>query len=96
MTEELKISQKLHSSMIGPGGKLILSITAECGDVNIRFPQDNTTSDIITIRGTQEDVDKAKVRLLILPFFLLFVKISYIIIYFPAQAYYWKNIVLSY
>lgn len=65
VTEELKISQKLHSSMIGPGGKLILSITAECGDVNIRFPQDNATSDIITIRGTKEDVDKAKVSLLI-------------------------------
>lgn len=68
MTEELKIPQKLHSSMIGPGGKLILSITAECGDVNIRFPQDNTTSDIITIRGTQEDVEKAKVSLKIYRF----------------------------
>jgi len=63
VTEELKIPQKLHSSMIGPGGKLILSITAECGDVNIRFPQDGVTSDVITLRGTPEDVEKAKVQL---------------------------------
>lgn len=48
--------------MIGPGGKLIHSITAECGDVNIRFPQDNVKTDVITIRGTKEDVEKAKVR----------------------------------
>ena len=61
VTKELKIPQKLHSSMIGPGGKLILSITAECGDVNIRFPQDGAKSDIITIRGTAEDVEKAEV-----------------------------------
>ena len=47
--------------MIGPKGKLIHSITAECGDVNIRFPQDGVTSDIISIRGTPEDVEKAKV-----------------------------------
>jgi len=63
VNDELKIAQKLHSSMIGPGGKLILSITAECGDVNIRFPQDGVTSDIISIRGTAEDVEKAKVQL---------------------------------
>lgn len=63
VTEELKIPQKLHSSMIGPGGKLILAVTAECGDVNIKFPQDGTQSDTITIRGTPEDVAKAKVQL---------------------------------
>jgi len=49
--------------MIGPGGKLILSITAECGDVNIRFPQDGAVSDVITLRGTPEDVEKAMVCL---------------------------------
>ncbi|XP_066928162.1 vigilin-like [Clytia hemisphaerica] len=63
ITEELKIPQKLHSSMIGQKGKLIHSITAECGDVNIRFPQDGVTSDAISIRGTAEDVEKAKVQL---------------------------------
>lgn len=63
VTEELNIPQKLHSSMIGPGGKLILAITAECGDVNIKFPQDGAQSNIITIRGTPEDVAKARVQL---------------------------------
>lgn len=63
VSEELKIPQKLHSSMIGPGGKLILSIMAECGDVNIRFPQDSSSNDVITIRGTKEDVEKAKGQL---------------------------------
>lgn len=63
VTKEVKISQKLHQSMIGPGGKLIQSIMNECGDVHIRFPPEGTKSDIITLRGTKEDVEKAEVQL---------------------------------
>ena len=47
--------------MIGPGGKLIKSIMAECGDVHIRFPAEGEDNDVITIRGTKEDVAKAEV-----------------------------------
>ena len=61
MTAELSIPQKLHTSMIGPGGKLIQSIMTECGDVHIRFPAEGQTNDIITVRGTKEDVEKAQV-----------------------------------
>lgn len=61
MKSEVNIPQKFHTSLIGPGGKLIQSITAECGDVYIRFPPEGTKSDIITVRGTKEDVEKAVV-----------------------------------
>ena len=50
-------------SMIGPGGKLIQSIMTECGDVNIRFPSEDAKSDVIVIRGTKDDVEKAEVFL---------------------------------
>lgn len=63
VTLEVKISQKLHTSMIGPGGKLIQSIMTECGDVHIRFPPEGTKSDVITLRGTKEDVEKAEIQL---------------------------------
>jgi len=62
VSSELKIPQKLHTSMIGPGGKLIQSIMTECGDVNIRFPPEGAKSDVITLRGTKEDVEKAEVQ----------------------------------
>lgn len=63
VTKEVQISQKLHTSMIGPGGKLIQSIMTDCGDVHIRFPPEGTQSDIITLRGSEEDVEKAEVQL---------------------------------
>jgi len=63
ITVEVKIPQKIHTSMIGSGGKLIQSIMTECGDVNIRFPPEGSKSDTITLRGTKEDVEKAEVQL---------------------------------
>ena len=60
---EVKVPQKLHMAMIGPGGKLIQSIMNECGDVNIRFPSEDAKSDIIVIRGAKEDVEKAEIQL---------------------------------
>jgi len=62
-TAQVVIPQKLHTSMIGPGGKLIQSIMAECGDVQIRFPAEGEDNDTITIRGTKEDVEKAEEQL---------------------------------
>merc|ERR1719462_847549 len=63
VTCELRFPQKLHTSMIGQGGKLIQSIMAECGDVHIRFPAEGEDNDVITIRGTKEDVEKAEEQL---------------------------------
>jgi len=63
VTSHVSFPQKLHTSMIGPGGKLIQSIMAECGDVHIRFPAEGDANDTITIRGTKEDVEKAEEQL---------------------------------
>merc|ERR1719462_545129 len=62
-TRTVSFPQKLHTTMIGPGGKLIKSIMAECGDVHIRFPAEGEENDVITIRGTKEDVAKAEEQL---------------------------------
>lgn len=64
VTKEVTVSQNLHTSMIGAGGKLIQSIMNECGDVHIHFPPEGQKSDKITIRGAAEDVDKAEIQLL--------------------------------
>lgn len=63
VTSHVSFPQKIHTSMIGPGGKLIQSIMAECGDVHIRFPAEGEDNDNITIRGTKEDVAKAEEQL---------------------------------
>jgi len=66
VTSQVSFPQKLHTAMIGPGGKLIKSIMAECGDVHIRFPAEGDGNDVITIRGTKEDVAKAEEQLKLL------------------------------
>lgn len=60
----VEIPHKLHTSMIGSKGHLIREIMEECGGVQIRFPSENTTSDKVFVRGSKEDVEKAKKRLL--------------------------------
>jgi len=57
---DILIPAKLHNSFIGQGGKLIRSISDECGGVQIRFPKANKKSDKVTIRGPKDDVMKAK------------------------------------
>merc|ERR1719348_409542 len=58
-TKEIKIPAKIHNTVIGAGGKLIQSIMSECGGVAIKFPESNSGSDIVTVRGPVEDVEKA-------------------------------------
>jgi len=58
-TKELKIPAKIHNTVIGKGGKLIQSIMTECGGVAIKFPEPNSGSDLVTVRGPTEDVEKA-------------------------------------
>ena len=64
VTVELKIPQKIHTSLIGSKGRLIKSVMDECGDVHIHFPAEGTNSDVVVIRGVKEDVEKAKKQLL--------------------------------
>jgi len=58
-SQEVKIPAKIHNTMIGAGGKLIQSIMNECGGVAIKFPEPNSGSDVVTVRGPKEDVEKA-------------------------------------
>ncbi|KRY35703.1 Vigilin [Trichinella spiralis] len=64
VTLELNIPRKLHSSLIGSGGRLIHSIGEECGGVQIKFPAENAHSDTVTVRGPKDGVDKARKVLL--------------------------------
>jgi len=58
-TKELNIPAKIHNTVIGKGGKLIQSIMSECGGVAIKFPEPNSGSDLVTVRGPVDDVEKA-------------------------------------
>jgi len=60
VSDDVKIPAKIHNTIIGAGGKLIQSIMDECGGVHIKFPEANSGSDKVTIRGPKEDVEKAK------------------------------------
>lgn len=64
VTEEIVIPPKYYNSIIGAGGKLISSVMEDCGGVSIKFPNAESKSDKVTIRGPKEDVEKAKVQLL--------------------------------
>jgi len=57
---DLMIPAKIHNTIIGAGGKLIQSIMDDCGGVHIKFPDANSGSDKVNIRGPKEDVEKAK------------------------------------
>lgn len=43
--ETIEIAQRLHQGLIGAKGKLIKSISDDCGGVQIRFPNENVKSD---------------------------------------------------
>merc|ERR1712227_1197979 len=58
-SKEVKIPSKIHNTMIGAGGKLIQSIMNDCGGVAIKFPEPNSGSDVVTVRGPTDDVEKA-------------------------------------
>ncbi|XP_017146671.1 vigilin [Drosophila miranda] len=64
VSEEVQIPPKYYNSIIGTGGKLISSIMEECGGVSIKFPNSDSKSDKVTIRGPKDDVEKAKGQLL--------------------------------
>merc|ERR1711892_1592722 len=59
VTQEINIPCKIHNTVIGAGGKLIQSIMSECGGVAIKFPENGSGSDLVTVHGPVEDVEKA-------------------------------------
>lgn len=48
ITEEVVIDPKFYNSLIGTGGKLIHSISDECGGVNIKFPTTESNNDKVS------------------------------------------------
>jgi len=64
VTEEIVIPPKYYNSLIGAGGKLSHSIMDSCGGVAIKFPQAESRSDKVMVRGPQEDVKMACQQLL--------------------------------
>jgi len=60
---EVKIPANIHNTIIGAGGKIIQSIMDDCGGVHIKFPEAKSGSDMVTVRGPKEDVEKAKGQL---------------------------------
>jgi polyribonucleotide nucleotidyltransferase len=63
VSKEMRIPAKIHNTVIGAGGKLIQFIVNECGGVSIKFPEAKSGSDIVTIRGPADDVEKAMTKL---------------------------------
>ncbi|KAF6209513.1 hypothetical protein GE061_015260 [Apolygus lucorum] len=59
VTDDVSIPPKMYNSLIGAGGKLIRSITEDCGGVSIKFPSNESNSDKVVLRGTKENVKKA-------------------------------------
>lgn len=57
---DIIIPAKIHNSIIGAKGRQIRSIMEECGGVLIKFPQENSGSDKVSIRGPKDCVAKAK------------------------------------
>jgi len=58
------IPSKFHNTLIGAGGKMVQSISEDCGGVQITFPDAKLKSDKVTILGPKENVEKAKLILL--------------------------------
>ncbi|ESN97039.1 hypothetical protein HELRODRAFT_114382 [Helobdella robusta] len=55
----IDIPQKLHQGLIGAKGKLIKSISDECGGVLIRFPNESSNSSKVHVKGPKQEVEKA-------------------------------------
>ncbi|RNA31863.1 vigilin-like isoform X1 [Brachionus plicatilis] len=57
-SKDIIIEQKYHSSLIGKNGKNLNEVRAKFNDVQISIPSLQEKSDIITIRGNKNDVEK--------------------------------------
>lgn len=57
-SKDIIIDQKFHSNLIGKGGKTLNEIRAKFNNVQINIPAAQEKSDIVTIRGNKNDVEK--------------------------------------
>jgi polyribonucleotide nucleotidyltransferase len=59
ITEEMQIPTKQHTIIIGKGGSVIQSIQGDSG-ARVMVPKRDEGSDVVTLRGTREEVNEAK------------------------------------
>lgn len=64
MEVDVMIPSKFHNALIGAGGKVIQSISDDCGGVHIKFPDSKSKSDRVTLMGPKDMVEKARTILL--------------------------------
>jgi polyribonucleotide nucleotidyltransferase len=57
-SKDIIIDQKFHSNLIGKGGKALNEVRAKFNDVQINIPAVAEKSDVVTIRGNKNDVEK--------------------------------------
>lgn len=57
-SKDIIIDQKFHSNLIGKSGKNLNDIRAKFNDIQINIPSQQEKSDVITIRGNKNDVEK--------------------------------------
>ena len=55
---DIIIEHKFHKNIIGQKGEKVREIRDKFSEVQISFPEPGTKSDIVTLRGPKEDVDK--------------------------------------
>lgn len=55
---DVMIPSKFHNSLIGVGGKVIQSISDDCGGVHIKFPDSKTKSDRVQVMGVSNYYQK--------------------------------------
>jgi polyribonucleotide nucleotidyltransferase len=60
--EKIRVFKDVHPKIIGKGGAQIKKIREET-DTKIEFPRENSDSDVITITGRKENVEKARIMI---------------------------------
>ncbi len=62
-SRDIVIEQKFHRNIIGAGGENITAIREKFNEVQILFPDSSKKSDVVTIRGPKDEVDKCYTHL---------------------------------
>ncbi len=57
-SKDIIIEQKYHSNLIGKNGKNLNEVRSKFNDIQINIPNQSEKSDIVTIRGNKNDVEK--------------------------------------
>ena len=57
-TRDIIIDQRFHGTIIGARGENIREIREKFNQVQITFPDQGKKSDIVTLRGPKQDVDR--------------------------------------